>query len=249
MLVFQEGDAKAVGPVRSARFFLAQWASEVRAAVAHYGGDRRTRPHLKHNPEMFTDVDGLGRGSKAFHRVKTRRAPHNAYGSTASIRKMALKLGAPELLSRGVHRRPFIDPSSLEARASSQRIRIPYSTNVITYRYDRATNRYRRSVDGKAQIDPVDGKRVTTTNVVVLFQRFRIDTRIEPGHARPDIKTLGNGKALVFREGRVVKATWRKAGDAKPTLILDAEGNELPLVRGHTFIQVVPIGAKVTYGK
>ncbi|MEO5885724.1 MAG: DUF3048 domain-containing protein [Candidatus Limnocylindrales bacterium] len=247
MLVFGEGDAKTVGPVRSARFYLAQWASEMRAAIAHYGGDRRTRRHIKYNPQMFTDVDGLGRGNKAFHRIKTRKAPHNAYGSTAKIRRMALKLGASELMSRRIHLRPFIDPVSIEARAASQRIRVPYRTNVITYAYDRNSNRYRRSVDGRAQVDPADGQRVTTTNIVVLFQKFRIDRKIEPGHSRPDIKTLGSGKALVFREGRVVKATWKKTGDTAPTVILDADGKELPLVRGHTFIQVVPLGTRVTY--
>ncbi|HYH94163.1 MAG TPA: DUF3048 domain-containing protein [Candidatus Saccharimonadales bacterium] len=248
MLVFQEGDTKAVGPVRSARFFLAQWASELHAALAHYGGDQRTRRHIKHNPQMFTDVDGLGRGNGAYHRIKSRRAPHNAYASTASIRRMALKLGATELMSRRLHLRPFVDPSPEAGRAESQKIRIPYRTNVITYRFERTTNRYLRSIDGKAHIDPADDERVTAANVVVLFQKFRIDTKIEPGHSRPDIKTLGTGKALVFREGRVVKGTWSKTGDTAPTRILDADGVEIPLVRGRTFIQVVPIGAKVSYG-
>jgi hypothetical protein len=82
---------------------------------------------------------------------------------------------------------------------------------------------------------------------VVLFQKFRIDTKIEPGHSRPDIKTLGTGKALVFREGRVIKATWSKDGDVAPTILLDADGAEIPLVRGQTFIQVVPTTTKVTY--
>jgi hypothetical protein len=247
MMVFQEEDTKQVGPVRSARFYLAQWASELRAAIAHYGGDRRTRRHIKYNPQMFTDVDGLGRGNKAYHRIKSRKAPHNAYGSTASIRRMALKLGAPEELSRKLHLRPFMEPLPVEQRGASQRIRIPYRTNVITYRYDRTSDRYLRSVDGKAQVDPADDKRVAPTNVVVLFQKFRIDTKIEPHHARPDIKTLGKGKALVFREGRVVKATWKKKGDTGPTLIVDADGKEIPLVRGQTFIQVVPLNTKVTY--
>jgi len=149
---------------------------------------------------------------------------------------------------RAIHRRPFVDPSPVAERAARQTIRIPYRTNVITYAYDRDSNLYRRSVDGKAHIDQADGKRVTTTNVEVLFQKFRIDTKIEPGHSRPDITTIGKGKALVFREGHVVEATWSKAGDADPTLLLDANGQELPLVRGRTFIQVVPPSTKVKVG-
>lgn len=246
LLLFQEGETKAIGPVRSARFFLVQWASEVAAAFAHYGGDRRTLRYLQATPLAATSVDGITRGNKAFKRVKTRRAPHNAYTSTERLRAMALKLGAPAALDPAIHRRPFVDPSPVAERGASQAIRIPYKTNVITYAYDRDTNLYRRSVDGKAQIDPADDKRVTTRNIVVLFQKFRIDTKIEPGHSRPDIKTIGEGRALVFREGTVIEGTWSKAGDAEPTIVRDDSGQEIPLVRGKTFIQVVPPGTKVT---
>jgi hypothetical protein len=143
--------------------------------------------------------------------------------------------------------RAFTDPSPAEARAAKQTIRVPYNTNVITWTYDRASNLYRRSVDGRAQIDPADGKRVTATNVVVLFQKFRIDTKIEPGHARPVLKTTGKGVAWIYREGRVIKAFWSKARDVAPTLLVDANGKEIPLIRGRTFFQVVPKGTKVTH--
>ena len=246
LLIFQEGESRAVGPVRSARFFLVQWSSEVAAAFAHYGGDKRTRDYIKKTPLAATSVDGLGKGNPAYKRLKSRRAPHNAYTTTNRLRATALKIGAPVSLDPAVHRRPFIDASAPADRAARQTIRIPYKTNVITYAYDRKSNTYRRSVDGRPQIDQADGKRVTTTNVVVLFQKFRIDTKIEPGHSRPDITTIGKGRALVFREGRVVEATWSKARDADPTLILDQDGVELPLVRGRTFIQSGPPSTKVT---
>ena len=247
MMVFQEGEAKQVGPVRSARFFLVQWASEVEAAMAHYGGDRRSRSYIKWHPTYFTDVDALGRGSSAYHRVNFKSKPHNGYTTTKKLRNVAYKLGGPRKMDTDLFRRPFRDASALADRGpASQWIRIPYWTNTISYRYHRSTNQYRRSVDGRAQIDPADGKRVTATNVVVLFQKFRIDTKIEPGHARPNITTIGRGKALVYQEGRLIKATWRKVDDTGPTRLFDADGTEIELVRGRTFFQVVPPGMKVT---
>jgi Protein of unknown function (DUF3048) N-terminal domain/Protein of unknown function (DUF3048) C-terminal domain len=248
LLIFGEGESSKIGPVRSARFYLVQWASEVGAAFAHYGGDARTLKYLRNTPLAATSVDGMTRGNSAFRRTKDRRAPHNAYTSTSKLRSVAHKLGAPTGLDVAYHRRPFIDPSPVEARAKSQSIRVPYKTSVITYAYDRASNSYRRSVNGDAQIDQADGKRVTTTNIVVLFQKFRIDTKIERGHSRPDITTIGKGRALVFREGHVIEGTWSKAGDADPTLILDADGKEIPLVRGRTFIQVVPPKTAIKVG-
>lgn len=246
MLVFQEGDTDATGPVRSARFYLVQWAQEVGSVLAHYGGDRRTRTYISTHPRQFTDVDGLGRGNSAYHRIKSRKAPDNAFTSTADLRRVGEKLGAPELMDADFHRRPFRDPTPAALRTASQSIRVPYRTNVIDYRYDPVSNTYLRSVDDKPQIDPADGLRVTTTNVVVLFQKFRIDTKIEPGHSRPDVTTKGTGTAWVLNEGALVKGTWEKKTDVGPTRILDASGAEIELVRGRTFFQVVPPGTKVT---
>lgn len=246
MLVFQEDDTPDVGPVRSARFFLVQWAQEARSTIAHYGGDRRTRTYLRYHQDQFTDVDGITKGNKAYHRIKTRKAPHNAYASTASLRKMADKFGAPDTMPERLHRRPFRDPVPLAERPASQSIKIPYRTNTITYAYDPASDTYLRSINGKPHVDPADGQRVTTSNVVVLFQKFRIDTKIEPGHSRPDITTKGSGKAWIFSEGRLIKGRWSKSSDTAVTRFLDADGNEIPLVRGRTFIQVVPLTTKVT---
>jgi hypothetical protein len=247
LMIYGEGDSKQVGPVRSARFFLVQWSIETASIIAHYGGDRKSRRFIHYESELLTDVDALGKGAKAYHRVKSRRAPHNGYTSTKALRKRGTQLGAPQLMAAEIRGRAFTDPSPVEARAAKQTIRVPYNTNVITWTYDRASNLYRRSVDGRAQIDPADGKRVTATNVVVLFQKFHIDTRIEPGHARPVIKTTGKGVAWIYREGKVVKAFWSKARDVAPTLLVDKDGNEIPLIRGRTFFQVVPKGAKVTH--
>ena len=135
----------------------------------------------------------------------------------------------------------------MTAAGRRQSIRVPYRTNVVTYDYEPASNRYLRSIDGRAHVDPADGERVGPTNVVVLFQPFRIDTTIEPGYARAVIETIGTGRAIVFREGRATEATWSKADTTAPTLLLDAGGEEVPLVRGTTFFQSVPVDAAVTY--
>ena len=246
MFVYQETEAKDIGPVRSGRIYFVHWASEFRAAIGHYGGDRISRIYLaKHDKAWFTNVDALGSGARAYHRIKTRSAPHNGYTATKALRAMAIRLGGPSTLGPEFVRRPFVDASPLAGRAASQGIRIPYRTGVIDYRYDRATNRYLRSVDGHRQIDPADGRRVTTTNVVVLFQSFRTDSTIEAGHARPVIGDIGTGPAWVFREGKLVKGTWSKANETATTHLFDKAGVEIPLIRGRTFFQIVPVATRI----
>jgi len=249
MFVFQEGDTKDIGPVRSGRMYFLHWASEVEAAVAHYGGDNISRWYLKtYDGQLFTNVDALGKGAKAFHRIKTRKAPHNGYTSTDKLRAMALKLGGPATMSADLFRRPFTDDAPASERGKSQKITIPYQTGTVGYVYDPGRNGYLRRLDGKQQVDPADGKKVATRNVVVLFQKFTIDTKIEPGHARPVVDSIGEGTAWVFHDGHQIVGTWRKLSERGPTRLFDQAGGEISLLRGKTFIQVVPTKTKVTVG-
>lgn len=249
LFVYQSGDSRDIGPVRSARLYFVRWAAEYRAAFAHYGGDVQTMTWIRNDSDgLITNVDALFGSAAAFHRISSRKAPHNAYTSTADLRAMASRRGGSAELDPAIHRRAFVDESPVAERGVGQTIRVPYNTGVVTYEYDRAANVYRRSLDGRAQVDPADGKRVTTRNVVVLFQKFRIDTKIEPGHSRPVIESIGQGTAWIFREGMLTKGQWSKADEGATTLLLDASGKEIPLVRGNSFFQVVPLTTKVTVG-
>ena len=249
MFVYQEGDSPQIGPIRSARIYFIHWASETRAAIAHYGGDRRSRSYLRgFDGERLTNLDALDGSGKAFRRISSRKAPHNGYSSTAALRAMALKRGAPVSTAVDMYRHTFVAPGTLASRAATQRIRIPYRTGLIEYRFDRASDLYRRFVDGRPQVDPADHKAVTTRNVVIMFMGFHTDTKIEPGHSRPVVDSIGSGRAVIFREGRRTEATWSKKYQIAPTRLLDANGNEIPLVTGRTFFQIVPKGTKVTAG-
>lgn len=249
MFVYQGDDAKNIGPVRSGRPFFIRWAAEYRSGLAHYGGDYmtlgQTIPELK--GKYIYDIDALSGSNAAFHRVKTRAAPHNAYTKTASLRAVALRRGMPATQAAGFGVRAYVDDAPLAKRPATSTISVPYSRGASGYTYDRARNLYLRSVAGRAQVDAGDGKRVTARNVVVLFMRKSIDPNSEPGHARIVLDQIGSGPALVFREGRAWKATWHKASAGGITSLLAADGTEIPLVRGRTFFQVVPTGTKVTY--
>ncbi len=249
MMVFQEGDAAQIGPVRSARIYFVQWASEIGAGIGHYGGDRRSRAYLAaYDHRRFTNIEALGPGGHAYHRISGRTAPHNGYTSTKALRAMELKLGGPVLIDPATWRRPFIAPTPGASLPSAQHLVVPYRTGRIDYRFDRASDLYRRSVDGRTQVDPADGKAVTTRNVVVLFMSFHTDSHIEPGHARPVIGDIGTGRALVYREGRRIEGTWSKADELAPTHLLDSNGAEIPLVAGRTFFQIVPLDTRISDG-
>lgn len=249
MLVFQEMDAPDIGPVRSGRPYFVYWASEYRAGFAHYGGDEKTRfrviPSVK--GKLMYDLDALAGSGGAFHRVSSRKAPHNAYTSTADLWKTAGRKGYPAEMVAGLGARPFKDDAPVADRPAKGSISVPYGRGATGYTYDPETNSYLRSVAGKAQTDASDGKRVAARNVVVLWMRLSIDPESEVGYRRPALDLIGKGTAWVFRDGTIIKGTWRKADQGSLTRFYDAAGTEVSLVRGQIFIQVVPTGTKVTY--
>jgi hypothetical protein len=249
LMVFQEGTATDIGPVRSGRIYLAQWAAEYRAAFAHYGGDRLTRAWVsRSSPSAIVNVDGLGAGRAAFHRLTTRQAPHNAYTNTDDLRRVAEQLGADAAIAAAVHARPFRDDSPAVDHPAAETVTVPFRTVTVDYVYDPAWNGYLRRLDGRTQLDPMDNQPVTARTVVVMYMPFHTDSTIEPGHARPVLGFIGHGTARVFMEGRELAASWSKASVLDPTLIVGAEGAELPFIRGRIFFEIVPTGTKVTVG-
>ena len=248
MFVYQESNARRVEGVRSGRPYFVNWASEYRAAFAHYGGDLKTRLYLPTiDGEVLYNVDALAGSRSAFRRDGKRPAPHDAIASTAAVRRLAVKHGAPAIIPASVEVRPFINDLPAGQRPAKASIHVPYDRGATDYTYDKGSNMYLRSVAGTAQYDAADGKRVTARNVVVLFMGLSIDRRTEPGHGRPVLDHIGKGKALVFHDGHVIKGTWRKASASGLTRFFDQAGNEIPLVRGRIFIQVVATGTRVTY--
>jgi hypothetical protein len=248
MLVFQEDDADSVGQVRSGRPYFVRWASEFRSGFAHSGDDAKTLQQVipAMDESLIYDVDALNKGGGAFHRITTRAAPHNAYTSTALLRKVAGRLGAPESMVGGLPSWTFVEDGPPDGRPASGTITVPYGRGAAGYTYDPKANAYLRSVAGRPQTDQRDGKRVVARNVIVLFQRLSYDPESEPGYRRPILGQVGSGEAIVFRDGVRFDSTWKKDGIGGLTRVYDASGLEIPLVRGPVFVQVVPTGTKVT---
>ncbi len=255
MAVFQVGDPRAIGPVRSARRYYVGWAKEWRALYAHAGGAPNALAAVRAaNGRTLWDADQF-RYSNTLYRIRERFAPHNVYSTGKKLRALGRRLGATAPITKAAW--TFKEPADIAERPVGGSIVVPYRANRITYRYDRETNRYLRGVSGaKTQRDGTTRKVVAPVNVVVLYmgtaplRNDRFSRQNEKKH-RIDIDYIGSGKALVFRDGKVIKATWSKKTELAPTRFLFAggpsKGKPVPLVRGQIAIQVVPKSTDVTW--
>jgi hypothetical protein len=245
MLIFQGGNASAIGPVRSAREYFVEWASEWDALYAHVGGSPQALATLraKGQGQLVYNADEFryGGGAGYLWRIRTRLAPHNVYTDTAHLRKLGGVLGAsspPEAAWR------FGSPAPLSSRPIGGRIEVDYPWNRITYAYDRASNTYLRSTDGIAQVDAASKRRVAPANVIILQMHFGPLNDGQPHKLRLEAQDVGSGPAWISTNGVTIKGTWRKASVTAKTLLFDAAGRAVVLTAGQTFVQVVPYGTK-----
>ena len=247
MAVFQEGTATDIGGVRSARPFFVSWVMEYKAVYAHVGGDPKTLTQvIPANAGNFYNMDEINGGSCAYHRVSTRPAPHNDYTNTAALLGCAAKLNYPTSY-QNLPTRPFRDDTPTAQLPASQTISIPYHTGTVGYQFDPKTDSYLRIIGGKPEIDPANSQEVYARNVIVMYQTVSLDPNTDPGYNRILLGNVGSGKATLFIEGKTINATWKKPSSTALTRFYDSSGNEIPLVRGEIFMQVVPTtGTTVT---
>ena len=114
----------------------------------------------------------------------------------------------------------------------------------VSWKYDKEENRYLRFNGGKEHMDNETKLQLFAKNVVVIFVKERGPVDNE-GHLF--YTTVGEGSALIFQNGDVIKANWRKRTQDDQLRFFDDKGTEVALVRGETWIGAVPSGNKVDY--
>ena len=243
MLVFGEGNPSSVGPVRSARLYFVQWAAEWNAVYVHVGGSPQAMALLrtKGRGEVVFDADEFRWGGTYLWRTTDRAAPHNVYTDGRSLRNLASRVGAAKVDESPAWR--FAADAPLETRPAGARIDLAYPYNQIGYRYDRATNTWRRLVGGKVQRDRANDRVVAPKNVVVMEVAFGLLGPHQKG--RLEAANIGSGRAWIATNGVIVKGTWRKASATAPTRFYDAKGRPATLTVGQTFVQVIPPGTSL----
>lgn len=114
----------------------------------------------------------------------------------------------------------------------------------VEWKYDSTNNQYLRFNGGKAHIDMDTGKQLLAKNVVIQYAKMQ-DLVDKEYHVLYTV--VGTGKAIVFQNGEYVEGTWSKDSLTGKTKFINSKGKEISLVRGVTWIEVVPTTGKVDY--
>ena len=101
------------------------------------------------------------------------------------------------------------------------------------FEYHEDDHLYYRYQDGQKQIDEYSNEQLAVSNVV--FQYCHGEVRDD--HDYLAFGVHGEGDALVFTNGKVIRGTWlRYDGDFTPAKFFDEEGNEIIFNQGKTWV-------------
>jgi hypothetical protein len=246
MAIFQTELPKDIGPVRSSRYYYITWAAEWRAIYTHAGGSPQALSTLrtKGRGQYVYNLDAF-RHPNAFRRIKTRAAPHNLYTTGPNLRKTGGAIGAKDQAYKAAWN--FAPDVPLDQRPSGGSITVSYLANTITYKYDRTSNTYFRSVTGEAkQTDASNKQRIAPKNVIVMRMKFG-PLGDNPHKGRLEADVIGSGKAWISTNGKTIVGTWKKTSVTGPTQFFDGQGRPVTLTIGQTFINVMQLTSPVSF--
>jgi hypothetical protein len=111
------------------------------------------------------------------------------------------------------------------------------------FKYDPLTKEYIRYsgiVDQTPQLllDDLDKKEVRVKNVIIQFANEVPIPNDDKN--RLDYELIGSGSALIFRDGVVINATWKKEDLKSRTIFISIDGKEIEFNRGKIWVSVVP---------
>jgi hypothetical protein len=115
----------------------------------------------------------------------------------------------------------------------------------VEWKYDATTNSYMRFNGGVAHIDnEFDKPQISAKNVVIMFatEKGPVDNEKHMFY-----QVIGTGKAKVFQNGTVIDGTWSKASALDREIFYDTNGKEIEMVRGTTWVEIVPAGNNISY--
>jgi hypothetical protein len=238
IVVYQCADASRIEPVRSARLTDADILVQFGRPVFGYAG-AVGKVIARVRQRGLIDVNYL-RAPGAYHRDPARPQPHNLYTSTRELYAAAHTRGpAPPAV--------FTYSSDVPAGGRSvSQVHVPFSTSSdVFWKWDGGKKVWRRYY-GTVPAVLSDGTQIMARNVVVqVVKTVMTDITDVNGVPSPFVVSVGSGRAYIFRNGRMIVGKWTRPSLKDVTKFEDANGNEIPLTPGNTWVELLPVPRKI----
>lgn len=239
LALFSRHLPEEIGPIRSARPYIVDLALEHSAFLVHAGGSEAALEYITKTP--LNNLNAIGGGvDRAFWRIKENPIPHNLYSNGVTLRRVTKELK----MSSDIQYKDFnyYDSISEVTGDKSKSIDI-YHTNKefqVSYDYNEEKGVYLRRTSLKSsgiEVNPIQ-----VPNIIIKY----VEAEVIDGEGRLKLGLLGQGEALFFRGGKVVKGNWvNKNGGT--TQYTDGQGQYIKFLNGPIWVHIIAKNTRVDY--
>ena len=236
--VFYESDTSYHGPIRSARPTDPTVLRPLGGVLVASGATGGLIPEI-----VDIGVPVITDRRPEFFRISSRRAPHNLYADTYKLKQLAISKGYkkeenPQPLF------PWGNPN-YSMWSSGSYIKLKFSSQTSTmWTWNGTTylrtyyDAYRGSSSGVPHSwinSSGNSSQITSDTIISLF----CEPYIHPLQL-PSVKTVGEGRAIIMHNGKILDAFWKRGSNLDPFHIVDLNGNTMYIPPGKPWISLVP---------
>lgn len=233
LAIYHCDDVAKAGPVRSARIVDPAIMTPITRILAAAGGNAPVRENLDQFDIIVLDENTSNGGLSRVDRPGI-SSEHTLYGNTKALRRLGSKefddVPADDLFEFG----------ELEGKGKkTSRIELNFGSSIISYEW--TDGQWFRSDNGEPLIME-SGNQLGVDNVLIEEHTIDFSTLSDVrGAASPEISDVtGNGRAILFRDGRMIVGQWNRETVDGPVVFTTTTGDPLVLAPGRTLIELLP---------
>jgi hypothetical protein len=200
------------------------------------GGGGNALPTLDRSG-LWTSIND--RVQVGFHRDDSRSAPYNLVANLAQVSAAIKAQGVRDVgFSWGTH---YV---RLAAAKAAPTVSTRVGSTSVDFVWNAKLRRYVRTIGGQ-WLFAASGAPVAKPNVLVQYCQITPDRSDIDVNGNPSMftHTIGNGRVVLFRNGKRIEGTWSRRSNGARTAYKDAAGKPLLMAPGGTFVALVRNGA------
>ena len=259
-----------LGPIRSARTYFLDWASEYGKypLYAHVGGANTPGPaNALGQIEQYgwggsqgNDLNQFSIGYPTFWRDyermgRTVLTEHTMYSTTERLWGVGKSRGFTNLSTDKQNWLDDFTPWKFDTQTTpagdKTKISFEFWKNSpdysVVWELDKTLGMYKRLNGSESHEDLDINQQLAAKTVIVQFMKESSANDGYENNVHLLYGTTGQGKALIFSNGNVVQATWNKKTRLDRTKYLDNLGKEIKFQPGKIWIETLPVGNEVNY--
>jgi hypothetical protein len=264
--VFYSQMPDLVGSVRSARYLDLEIVQMYKPFFAYSGSSGGIKLKIMNAPwfnRVMSPDFGVPESGNPFARIPqgNKAFEHTLFAKPALLYKWAQDHGMdnsrPELAGMAFSDTPIGPAQQAYTVTIPYAWRSPHPAEVVRWRYDATSGRYLRSTDGVAWTDANNNQPISAANVIIVYANHVTDCTIQenevgidpdchtPGQFSIQIQIWGSGPVQIIRDGKVQSGRWVRAKPEDMLTFVGDDGKPLPLKRGNSWVQMLPLDARI----